>query len=111
MQVSFYKFVIKTANNIQTFPNRRGYVPDIILSTVELPEDLAVVGTGTLIQACVSRPKRDLRSEHNAREISDGLPFLGEKNKSIKCWITITSNFIFSNQNMSSIAFSSTNSK
>lgn len=37
-----------------------------------------MVGTGCLIQSCVSRPKRDLRSESNAKEISDGLPFLGE---------------------------------
>lgn len=62
-----------------SIPNRRGYVPDVILSTIELPDDLQVVGTGTLIQACVSRPKRDVRSEQNAKEISDGLPFLGEK--------------------------------
>lgn len=59
--------------------NRRGYVPDVILATIELPEDLPVVGIGCLIQASVCRPKRDLRSESNAKEISDGLPFLGEK--------------------------------
>lgn len=58
--------------------NRRGYVPDVILATVELPDDLPVVGIGCLIQASVCRPKRDLRSESNAKEISDGLPFLGE---------------------------------
>lgn len=50
----------------------------ILASGIELPEGLAVVGTGTLIQATVCRPKRDLRSESNAKEISDGLPFLGE---------------------------------
>lgn len=57
---------------------RRGYVPDVILATIELPSGLPVVGTGCLIQASVCRPKRDLRSESNAKEISDGLPFLGK---------------------------------
>jgi hypothetical protein len=52
-------------------------VPDVLLATIELPDSLAVVGTGCLIQATVCRPKRDLRSESNAKEISDGLPFLG----------------------------------
>jgi hypothetical protein len=58
---------------------KRAYVPDVILATIELPEGdgMSVVGTGTLIQATVCRPKRDLRSETNAKEISDALPFLG----------------------------------
>lgn len=55
---------------------RRGFVPDVILATIELPDDLPIIGHGTLIQASVCRPKRDLRSESNAKEISDGLPFL-----------------------------------
>lgn len=41
-----------------------------------MPEDLQVTGRGCLIQASVCRPKRDLRAESNAKEISDGLPFL-----------------------------------
>jgi hypothetical protein len=57
-------------------------VPDVILATIELPDLLPVVGMGCLIQASVCRPKRDLRAESNAKEISDGLPFLGEF---IKC--------------------------
>lgn len=59
---------------------KRAYVPDVILATIELPEGdgMSVVGTGTLIQATVCRPKRDLRSETNAKEISDALPFLGK---------------------------------
>jgi hypothetical protein len=64
--------------SISSFNNRRGYVPEIILATIELPDGLQVVGNGTLIQATVCRPKRDLRSESNAKEISDGLPFLGK---------------------------------
>lgn len=35
-----------------------------------------MTGRGCLIQAHVCRPKRDLRSESNAKEISDSLPFL-----------------------------------
>ena len=66
-----------------SFPllKRRGYVPDIILATIEMPDidKAAIVGNGTLIQATVCRPKRDLRSESNAKEISDALPFLGMK--------------------------------
>ncbi|CRK86205.1 CLUMA_CG000139, isoform B [Clunio marinus] len=55
---------------------KRGYVPDVILATIELPEGLSIIGTGCLIQATVCRPKRDLKSESNAKEISDALPFL-----------------------------------
>lgn len=51
-------------------------MPDIILATIEIPDGLGVIGTGCLITANVCRPKRDLRSESNAKEISDGLPFL-----------------------------------
>lgn len=65
-------------NMAKCFVCKKGYVPDIILSTIELPEGMQVVGLGCLIQGCVCRPKRDLRSESNAKEISDGLPFLGE---------------------------------
>lgn len=62
---------------------KRAYVPDVILATIELPEGdgMSVVGMGTLIQATVCRPKRALvRSETNAKEISDALPFLGTYN-------------------------------
>ena len=79
MQVSFRYSHINRDLVINIFnSNRRGYVPDVILATIELPDDLPIVGTGTLIQASVCRPKRDLRSESNAKEISDGLPFLGK---------------------------------
>lgn len=63
-------------NLISELSFRRGFVPDVILATIELPDDLPIIGHGTLIQASVCRPKRDLRSESNAKEISDGLPFL-----------------------------------
>lgn len=72
---------------------KRGYVPDVILATIELPDNLQVVGTGCLIQASVCRPKRDLRSESNAKEISDGLPFLGMIKVILMSLISLTSSF------------------
>lgn len=41
-----------------------------------MPEGLQVTGRGCLLQAHVCRSKRDLKAESNAKEISDGLPFL-----------------------------------
>lgn len=39
-------------------------------------ERLTIRGTGTLLQTFVCRHKRELKGEMNAKEISDGLPFL-----------------------------------
>lgn len=39
-------------------------------------ERLTIRGTGTLLQTFVCRTKRELKGEMNAKEISDGLPFL-----------------------------------
>ncbi|KAK3931805.1 C2 domain-containing protein 5 [Frankliniella fusca] len=55
---------------------RKGKVPDVLLTTMEPPEGLPVTGRGCLVQAYVCRPKRDTKGELNAKEISDGLPFL-----------------------------------
>ncbi|KAH8294190.1 hypothetical protein KR054_009273 [Drosophila jambulina] len=55
---------------------RKGRVPDVLLATLEVPEFMQVTGRGCFMQAQVVRAKRDLRSELNAKEISDGLPFL-----------------------------------
>ncbi|XP_063706264.1 C2 domain-containing protein 5 isoform X3 [Culicoides brevitarsis] len=55
---------------------KRGKVPDVMLATIEIPESIPVTGRACLIQAHVCRYKRDLKSEVNAKEISDGLPFL-----------------------------------
>lgn len=49
---------------------------DVLFSTIEPPEHLEVVGRGCLIQAKVLRLKKDLKGEHNAKEISDALPFI-----------------------------------
>lgn len=66
--------MIKFLNRFEFF--RRFKVPDVILSTIELPDGVQVVGRGCLIQAHVCRFKRDLKSEANAKEISDILPFM-----------------------------------
>ncbi|XP_037828896.1 C2 domain-containing protein 5 [Lucilia sericata] len=54
----------------------KGRVPDVLLATLEVPESIQVTGRGCFLQAQVVRAKKDLRSELNAKEISDGLPFL-----------------------------------
>ena len=59
-----------------SFTCRHGKVPDVLLTTVELPEGVPTTGKGCFLQAYVCRPKRDCRGELNAKEISDGLPFL-----------------------------------
>lgn len=51
-------------------------VPDILLATVELPDGLPITGRGCFLQSYVCRPKRDLKGELNAKEISESLPFL-----------------------------------
>lgn len=55
---------------------RKHRVPDVILTTIEPLDGLHIIGQGCLISAQVFRYKRDLKSEANAKEISDGLPFL-----------------------------------
>ncbi|XP_032312310.1 C2 domain-containing protein 5 isoform X3 [Drosophila ananassae] len=55
---------------------KKGRVPDVLLATLEVPEYMQVTGRGCFMQAQVVRAKRDLRAELNAKEISDGLPFL-----------------------------------
>lgn len=49
---------------------------DVIFVTIEPPERLPVIGQAAFVHAFVYRLKRDCKSELNAREISDGLPFL-----------------------------------
>ncbi|CAB0035264.1 unnamed protein product [Trichogramma brassicae] len=55
---------------------RRAKVPDVLFTTVELPENVPMTGRGCFMQATVSKAKKDLRGELNAKEISDCLPFL-----------------------------------
>ena len=51
-------------------------MPDLLLTTLEPPQGLDILGQGALIQARVQRLKKDLKGENNAREVSDVLPFL-----------------------------------
>lgn len=51
-------------------------VPDVLLMTIEPPNNLNIVSPGCLVQARVCRAKRDSHGEANAKEIGDALPFL-----------------------------------
>ncbi|KAK6636917.1 hypothetical protein RUM43_010581 [Polyplax serrata] len=55
---------------------RRGKVPDVLFTTIDLVDNVPTIGKGSFIHAYVCRPKRDCKGEMNAKEISDGLPFL-----------------------------------
>ncbi|XP_052867899.1 C2 domain-containing protein 5 [Anopheles cruzii] len=55
---------------------KNGVVPDVLITTIEIPEGMPITGRGCLIQAQSCRIKRDLKSEANGKEISDALPFL-----------------------------------
>ncbi|XP_058806440.1 C2 domain-containing protein 5 isoform X2 [Phymastichus coffea] len=66
----------KSSMNFQCAVCRRAKVPDVLFTTVELPENIPLTGRGCFIQATVCKAKKDLRGELNAKEISDCLPFL-----------------------------------
>jgi len=51
-------------------------VPDVLFTTIELVDVVPSLGKGCFIHAYVARPKKDCKGEINAKEISDGLPFL-----------------------------------
>ena len=51
-------------------------MPDVLFTTIDLIDNVPVGGKGCFIHAYVCRPKRDCKGEMNAKEISDGLPFL-----------------------------------
>ncbi|XP_074661016.1 C2 domain-containing protein 5-like isoform X2 [Tubulanus polymorphus] len=55
---------------------RKQKVPDVLFTTVDPPAELPIIGKGALIQARICRQKRDEKSEANAKEISDCLPFM-----------------------------------
>lgn len=55
---------------------RKGFVADVLFVTIEPFEKMPAIGQAAFIHAFVYRLKRDCKSELNAREISDGLPFL-----------------------------------
>ncbi|KRT84709.1 C2 domain containing protein, partial [Oryctes borbonicus] len=51
-------------------------VPEMLITTIEVPEGTPCIGRGCFLQSYVLRPLKDLKGESNAKEISDGLPFL-----------------------------------
>ncbi|KAL3290348.1 hypothetical protein HHI36_023691 [Cryptolaemus montrouzieri] len=55
---------------------RNAKVPEVLITTIEPPEGTLTIGRGCFLQASVQRPLKDLKGELNAKEISDGLPFL-----------------------------------
>lgn len=56
---------------------RKASVPDMLFATIEPLDNMPVIGQAAFIHAFVYRLKKDCKSdEMNAREISDGLPFL-----------------------------------
>ncbi|XP_014282647.1 C2 domain-containing protein 5 isoform X3 [Halyomorpha halys] len=55
---------------------KNGKVGEILLSTADLMDGSNVDGKGSLIQASVTRVKRECKGEMNAKEVSDALPFI-----------------------------------
>lgn len=51
-------------------------MPDVLISTIEIPEGIPIIGRGCFLQSHICRPLKDAKGESNAKEISDGLPFL-----------------------------------
>ncbi|XP_043120506.1 C2 domain-containing protein 5 isoform X10 [Puntigrus tetrazona] len=55
---------------------RRYKVPDVLFTTIDLPNEANVTGKGCLIQARLCRTKKKAQGEGNATSISNLLPFL-----------------------------------
>eukprot|EP00927_Polykrikos_kofoidii_P061158 TRINITY_DN56029_c0_g1_i1.p1 TRINITY_DN56029_c0_g1~~TRINITY_DN56029_c0_g1_i1.p1 ORF type:complete len:1230 (-),score=132.65 TRINITY_DN56029_c0_g1_i1:165-3854(-) len=53
-----------------------GFVPAVLLATVDFPEGLAIAGRTELVEARVCRMKRKLSGEANAHELAEALPFI-----------------------------------
>eukprot|EP00118_Oscarella_pearsei_P012481 m.92430 g.92430 ORF g.92430 m.92430 type:complete len:987 (+) comp36731_c0_seq28:28-2988(+) len=56
--------------------DKKRYVPEVILSTSEVPPTAMVVGCGCFIQARVCKNKKKDKGESHAVAVSDALPFL-----------------------------------
>ncbi|OAJ36509.1 hypothetical protein BDV3_001140 [Batrachochytrium dendrobatidis] len=54
---------------------RRKYVPEILLTTIELPSELETIGKGVFIEALVCRQKKPRIGEARAVSISESIPF------------------------------------
>ncbi|CAJ1056788.1 C2 domain-containing protein 5 isoform X13 [Xyrichtys novacula] len=55
---------------------RRQKVPDVLFTTIDLPQEASVTGKGCLIQARLCRLKKKAQGEVNATAISNLLPFM-----------------------------------
>ncbi|KAF9095072.1 hypothetical protein BGX29_009198 [Mortierella sp. GBA35] len=55
---------------------KKKYVPEILLSTVEPPAELGVVGQSAFVEAHVCRAKKRKDGESNATIVSDAIPFV-----------------------------------
>ncbi|KAJ1966816.1 hypothetical protein IWQ62_002231 [Dispira parvispora] len=55
---------------------KKKYVPEIILSTTEIPPDLSIVDMGCLVEAHVCRPSKLGAVDDQAAAISDAIPFV-----------------------------------
>ncbi|KAJ1658009.1 hypothetical protein IWQ61_002673 [Dispira simplex] len=55
---------------------KKKYVPEIILSTTEIPPDLSIVDMGCLVEAHVCRPSKLGTVDDQAAAISDAIPFV-----------------------------------
>ncbi|KAG0199152.1 hypothetical protein BGX28_007528 [Mortierella sp. GBA30] len=55
---------------------KKKYVPEILLSTVEPPVELGVVGQSAFVEAHVCRAKKRKDGESNATIVSDAIPFV-----------------------------------
>lgn len=53
-----------------------GFVPNVLLATIDFPEGLPVVGRCELVEARVCRLQRRLSGDAQAQELSEALPFL-----------------------------------
>ncbi|KAF8930415.1 hypothetical protein EDD21DRAFT_400873 [Dissophora ornata] len=55
---------------------KKKYVPEILLSTVEPPAELGVIGQSVFVEAHVCRAKKRKDGESNATIVSDAIPFV-----------------------------------
>ncbi|KAF2368053.1 hypothetical protein FHG87_001188 [Trinorchestia longiramus] len=55
---------------------KHGKVTDILLATIEPPPGIPITGRGCLVQARVFKPRREVKGEAFAKEVSDALPFV-----------------------------------
>jgi uncharacterized protein YbjQ (UPF0145 family) len=54
----------------------RRNVPEILLSTIEIPSELETIGQSTYLEAHVCRPKKHKEGESNAAIVSEIIPFM-----------------------------------